>query len=317
MLKLTGYIEVGKYRFNKFDKVQIESTWENFTDNATFSVPRKLKFEGKKIAEGESLFSKGDEVKIYLGFDYNYSLVFKGFVSKIKPGIMITFTCEDEMYKLKQKNITKSYKSVTLKQLLTDIQPYPVQAVDVQLGKFRVNDTTAAKVLEFIREEYGLYCWFRQGKLYAGLAYQLELSKRHVFRFGHNIIDSENLQFESKDAVPMKVKAVSINSKNEKIEIQEPENAEADAELRTLYKYNVDKATLRHCAKEFLQATRYSGFSGDFETFGGLNIQHGDVAVMQDTEHPDKNGNYLIKKTVTTAGSEGFFQSIYLHSRVK
>lgn len=317
MLIKTGYIIVGKYRFNRFKSVDIESSWENFTDTATVVVPRRVAYEGATIQEAEKFFKVGDKIEIWLGFDHNNEQLFTGYIAKIKPQQgQITFHCDDEMWQLKKGSISKSYASVSLKQLLTDIVPFPVEAENLQLGKFRINGATAADVLKALREGYGIYSWFRAGKLYAGFAYKISLSKRHVFRFGHNIVEADDLFFTEKDAVPLKVRAISINSKNEKIEINVPENPDADAEQRTFYKYNVDKATLKKCAEEFIQKNRWTGFQGGFVSFGQPACRHGDIAVIQDPQHKDRDGTYLIRKVTISSNNEGYFQTISLHQRI-
>ena len=315
MKQVTGYIVVGKYKFLGFHSVRIESSWENFTDRASLSISRVSRLK-TRTQESYTLMKRGDKVEIWLGFNHINEKKFTGYITSITPrSDMVQIECEDEMYQLKKNPITKSYKSVSLSQLLRDIQPYPVDAENVELGRFRINHATPIKVLEELRNQYGFYSWFRDGVLYSGFAYKPELSKRHVFQFGANILDDDTLTYSDNEAIPIQVHAVSVQRDNTRIEIDYPKEVE-EADKRTLYVYNVGEAALQVAAKAFAEKARYNGFTGGFQSFGG-DCRHGDVAVLQDPLHQDRNGAYLIRAVTTTSGVNGYFMDIQLHQRVK
>lgn len=305
-------IQIGDYTFKYVQSAQVESTWEMLTDTATITVPRKLSFQGESIAQGESLFRKGDAVTIRSGYDGVLNPLFAGFISSIKPGTLLTFECQDAMWLCKQKTVTQSYKQVTLRELLTDISPIPFTAVDVSLGQFRITKATVAEVLEELRKTYGLYSWVRDGHLYAGLAYRAEDRAAKVFRFTHNIIDSD-LEYERGDDVGIRVQAISMLPNNTKIEI---EVGDPDGEQRTLHYYNLDEATLRETATREITRLKYEGYRGSFEAFGEPHVRHGDLAVIQDPTYPDREGTYLIRKVVYSTGTGGIRQSITLDRKV-
>ena len=51
--------------FDFVNEVEIETSYENLTDTAKITIPRKLNFDGKPIAVGvDSIFKRGDSVKI-------------------------------------------------------------------------------------------------------------------------------------------------------------------------------------------------------------------------------------------------------------
>jgi hypothetical protein len=301
---------------------EINNSWEDRTDTAKMTIPKKIGFKDengnrlkKDIAGGtDPAFKRGDSVEIYLGYSLNMDLRFSGFISKITPKLPIEIECEDIMWKLKQVTVTKSYTSVTLKQLLTDILPagIPFQAVDVGLGKFRITRATVVQVFEELQKTYGLEVWARDGKIYAGLAYVPELRIDHKFRFQRNIIE-DSLAYQNGDDVKIKVKAISIAPDNKKTEY---ETGDPDGETRTLHFYNVSQADLKKLAEEELPKLKYTGFAGGFTTFGEPFVRHGDGATLQDPKLPERDGTYLVKNVKTSFGTGGIRQEIDIDRKI-
>ena len=312
MKAVNAIIDIGDYRFRYVQEVEIESTWELLTDGGSITIPRKLSFRGKSIAQGASLFKKGDPVKIQMGYDEVYDTVFTGYLSGIKPKLNLEFKIQDAMWLLKQKAVTQSYKKVTLSQLLTDISPIPFEAVDVNLGQFRISKATVAQVLEELRKAYGLYSWVRDGTLFAGLAYRAVGRQSVVFRFEHNIIEDE-LEYLRGDDVGIKVKAISMLPDNKKIEI---EVGDTEGDQRTLHFYNLSEKELKATAEREIERLKYEGYRGSFLSFGQPHVRHGDIAIIQDNKFPDKAGSYLIKKVTYSIGVNGYRQQIYLDKKV-
>lgn len=312
MKALNTEISIGDYQFNYVNQAEVESTWELLTDTCEITVPRKLSFDGKAIVQGESLFKRGDQVTVKSGYDGVLNTLFTGYVSAIKPGTNLIFMCEDAMWKLKQQTITRSYKEVTLKQLLADICPIGFEVPDVNLGQFRISHATPAQVLEELRKTYGLQSFVRDGVLYSGLAYWPSDQQSSVFRYQYNIID-DDLEYQRIDDVQIKVRAVSMLEDNTKLEV---EVGDPDGDLRTLTFYNLNEADLKETAEREAERLRYEGYRGSFETFGEPFVRHGDIAIIQDPTYPDREGSYLIKKVVYSTGVSGYRQNIFLDRKI-
>ncbi len=109
---------------------------------------------------------------------------------------------------------------------------------------------------------YGFYSWFRNGTLYAGLAYwpELQQSPAPKFEFNHDIIEHD-LTYQDEQSVRVKVRAVSINRDNTKTEV---ELGDPEGEQRTLTYYNVTKKELTEFATRDLEKFRYTGYRGSF-----------------------------------------------------
>lgn len=307
MYKLTSNISIDKYKFIGVVSLEINSGWDNFTDTCTITVPGKTEFEGKSIS---SLIKRGMKVTIELGYDDENELIFSGFVRTVKADVPIEILCEDNMYLLKQNNISKTYPAKTpLKTILNDISiGFKFNATEVNLGKLRINNTSSALVLDELKNDYGLVAYFKGETLYVGIPYWADTTKEHFFSFQKNIIEN-NLSYMLKDDIEYKVVAVSIDTNNEKIEVSEPENGTGDQ--RTFYFYDVTEADLKTLAKNELEKLRFDGYRGTFTTFGKPTVRHGDIVNIKDEKY-NRIGKYLVKSVVTTFGIDGYRQEIEL-----
>lgn len=301
--------------FDFVNQVEIETSYENLTDTAKITIPRKLNFDGKPIAVGvDSIFKRGDTVKIELGYFPDLRTVFEGYVSKVNPKTPIVLECEDKMFILKTTIISKYSKtSVTLKNLLTDIIGDVVEfrtLLDVELGSFKVSNASVAKVLDTLKSDYGFYSYFVNGVLNVGLAADSSDTQTIEYKFEENIIDDSSLEYQRSEDMRLKVKAVSINSSdNSKIEV---EVGDEDGALKTFYTQNATLEGLRQFANLKLTEWKYEGFSGSFTTFGEPYVRHGDTAKLISDKFPEKNGLYEVVSVKRLLGMDGYKQDIEL-----
>jgi hypothetical protein len=307
MYRLTCKIIIGDYQFDFVNEVEIVSTWQRLTDTCTIKLPRRIAWKDKKLRD---LIKRGDKVEVWLGWDFEDKLEFRGYVSEIGSKIPTEIKCEDGMWPLKQTNVTKAWRSVSLKTMLREILPASVELVTVgaELGPFRISKVSVAKVLEKLRELYGFCAFFRQGVLYVGFPYSLTKEERRVYQFEKNII-SDNLVYRREDDVKLKVRAISIQPNGTKIE---KEFGDPDGEERTLHFYHLSEGQLKASAEEEMKRLRYTGYRGSFEAFGQPECLHGDVAVISGGEYPERAGEYLVDKVTTRFGLNGFKREIEL-----
>ena len=135
MFRLTCDIQIGSFIFKGVTEVEIQSSWDTITDVATITFPRKLSFKNKNIGSGtDPLIKKGDLVDIKLGYDDKNTSLFKGYVRSVSADTPIQIECEDEAFTLKKGEITKTYRDVTLKQLLKDVMSIQIGAQPDNVG---------------------------------------------------------------------------------------------------------------------------------------------------------------------------------------
>lgn len=311
MKRLTSYIKIGKFSFKGVVNLRIEKSWEMLTSICEITIPRKLSFQGNDIATGDNpLLKKGDKVLIQLGYDSENETEFIGYIRDIKVATPIVITCEDSAFLLKQSAKTISFEKTTLKELLAKILPSGMEheALDINLGQFRLQNATAAKVLEELKNEYNLVSFFKGEKLFVGFAYPPSRTiKTLKFQFGRNVIN-DDLDYRKEDEVKITVKAISMLPNNQKIEITE---GDSDGDIRTYHYYDLQESDLRKMAKEEISQLRKSGWQGNFLAFGQPFLQHGDVVELIDKKL-DRRGSYLVKRTVVTFGTGGYRREIHL-----
>ena len=322
MKLLRSQITINGYYFDFVNEVEVNSSWDMVTDTAKIIIPKKLTFEGKPIVAGlNSLFKRGDPVEINLGYGETLHNVFSGYISAIKPKLPIEITCDDQMYLLKKKLVTpKAYKSITLKNLLTELVgttlPFETN-FDLVMENFRIgSNLTVAQVLEDIRKYYGVVSFVREGKLYVGFAYLEKLRVEHKFDFQKNVVSTDDLEYRRLDDIKLKVKATSITTGDKKKKKIEIELGDPDGETRTLHYYNKTEEQLRQIAQQELVKLKYEGYFGSFEAFGEPFVQHSDVAVITNQKLPETEGKYLVKSVNRTFGQGGYRQKIQLDRKI-
>lgn len=343
MLRLQSKITFTKsdgreFYFDFCHLVETEESWENYTKTAKITVPRKVKDKGKNLFEGnDAIFKRGDKIKIELGYFPKLRTVFTGYISKVGSTIPCEIQCEDEMFLLKNTRCTYPRKrglvttgknghalkkpkvisaAITLNDLLGNILPDEVQyeCLDVNLGSFRATDASVSAILDALKSDYGLFSYFRDGKLYVGFPSNAARSNTENFTFEETIINENELEWQQAEDINIKVKAISMQPDNTKKEV---EVGDSDGAQRTCYTYNATTAGLKEFANLKLGEIKYTGFVGDLETFGEPFVRQGDIAHITSKKLPERDGNYLIKDVKRKFGVDiGYRQFLGLDVRV-
>ena len=120
MYVLCSKIEIKSKKTWLFDKivsVEVVRDTESLTDTCVVELPRKVKWQGESTIP----IGRGDEITVWLGYDGNLQLAFRGFITAVGTKNPVRIECEDEMFKLKQIEAKKkAYKSVNLETLLKE-----------------------------------------------------------------------------------------------------------------------------------------------------------------------------------------------------
>lgn len=312
-------ITIGSLVLRSVSSLEITSTWRELADVAKITIPNRGVIrtgQNDRNVEIDRLVKVGDPVRVELGYNGNSNTEFVGYVTNIKPGTPIELECEDEVWQLKRSGlITKSYANTTLKKLLQDvvIDTRFTTVPNVSIENYLVENATKAQVLQELREKYGLAIYYRLGKLYAGLPYSDRIDRKQKLVINRNVIE-ENLDYRKAEDVRLRVKIVSIQPDNKKVEY---ETGDQDGEVRTLHYYNIsDKATLISLAKSELEKYKFTGYRGDVTTFGIPFLEHGEVITLEEPRFAERSGRYLIEKVTTTFGTEGFRRKVELGIKV-
>lgn len=313
MFILISSLVIGNYSFAKAKSIVIERGIHQVGATAKIVMPTKAIHKGE-VVELAKVLKQEDKVEIRLGYEGVYEgLEFSGFVKRIQEGRPLVLECEDNIYKLRQKNYLKSWKNTTLAEvvqyLLKDTEiALQSKVPNVKLKTFYLKNVNGAEALMKLKEEYGLSAYFNtEGKLYVGLAYT---NWRNSVRYNllKNVIHSR-LKFRKADDIKLKVKAVHIKGDNTKTEV---EVGAKDGALRTFYFYDIEsKQALKDAANEKLQKYRYDGYEGAINTF---LIPYCAPNMAANVVDPDfgRDGKYFIEKVKTTFSRSGARREIAL-----
>lgn len=311
----------GSILIDKVNYVYIKHSRLDMIDTAEVKLASKYIYKGEYKAMTE-IIKNGDEIEIYAGYDGNLIKEFSGYIANIKRSTPLVLTCEDEMYKLKREDVKpKSWKSTTLKSVveyLAGTRSVSGSIPGITLAPFYIKGKlTKLKVLEQLRSQYGIDIYFRNGVLYAGYPYQDSevFHEKALYHIGYNTIEPNELQYRSKEDIRVKVKVISMQSDNTKLET---EIGDVDGELRTIHLYNVPKSTIKERGEEELKIFKFDGYKGSMKAFAIPVCQHGMIAEIDDEDAPDQNSGYFIDQTVFEAGIEvGLRRSAYLGRRAE
>ena len=302
--------------FTFVNALEIERTWKKLTGTCKVTLPRNLRVLNGDIND---IIKRGGQVKVWLGYDGNLSLEFVGYVSRIDARVPFVVECEDEMWKLKQTNISKTYRSVTIKQLISDIYPGKFNVTDFALGPYRIDRASASVVLDDLQKNYNVYSYFTYdaaGKptLNVGLGgYDFKkISTRHVYNMMVNVVEND-LVFRRADENKMRVVATSTGKKGVviKTEIGDPEGEEIKVDKRGLTKTALDRLALAE-----LQKRKFDGYKGSLTSFGVPQAKHNDIGIVQSPEYPERNGAYVIDSVKINFNMSGYRRIVELGIKV-
>lgn len=329
MLRLTSRITIGDYTFNNCVDIEISSSWEDMTDTCTITIPRKVKWIDKDLAVGtEAALSVGDPVTVELGYDFNYSTYFQGYITSIGAKTPVTIECQDAFWFLKQCSGRFTLgKGTTLKNVLDEIQEvylassiYATHRADItfeplantQVGTVRANNVSMAFVLSSLQKKMGIVSFMRNNTLYSGLAYYEDQRNIIDRQFDYNITEDSMEQKKAEDTkIKLTVKAID----NKNLAPVEVGDAEGDT-ITYLVSGVTTQAQMRTRGEAELPRYKFDGWNGGFTTFGDVYIKHGDVIDLTDLVIKDRNGRFFVKKVTTKFGESGFRNIVTLHKKL-
>ena len=281
------------FGIKRVGSVRIEGGWDMLTDTATITLPRNVSaFNRDDGIKG--LFRRGDKVTIDLGYDNVNNTEFIGYLTEIGSDIPVSLKCEDSMWLLKQVPVNLVY-SGTLSGLLQKILPEGMEyeAADIKLQSLKLAKTTVSKVLSWLKDNYGIYSYFKGEKLISGKVY-LDDTETVKLDFNRNIKTS-NLKYVRADELSLKVTCTSIrpDASNVSVTVGDSEGDESKFE----YWGNHTEAELKEIANLMLEKLKIDGYTGDLTTWGVPFIQHGMIIDLFSQEYPERDGQHYVDRT--------------------
>lgn len=318
----------GKIQFDIVKSIQIESTAEKLIDTAKVELPREFKNarmndDGYSIAKKNlvEIIKKGDKIKIEAGYNGRLHREFEGYISSIGAEIPIVLECEDEMYKLKNGPLLNlSFASISLKGLLQKIASgYEIEALEMPLGKMLIENATAYKVLEKLKSDYGVRCFFKGKTIHAGLAVDMKPQKVHEFNFKENIRSSSDLKYQQRDGRKILLKGESLQKGGKKpVKYEYGDKGESEVTLHA--PVGLNQTELKDYVEKYYHSKVYDGLEGSVDGWGEPRVKTGDSVQIIDPNYPDgyRDGQYYVEGVTTTIdGSSGFKRQNKLSFKIK
>jgi len=342
--------DVKKFYFNKVQSCNIKSSWDTMTDTAEIVLPNYF-IKSNRFNFIKSNIVRGQKIEIELGYASKLVLCFTGYIKKITTDSPFTIFAEDYAYVLKQKTITSWSKKVnTVKTLLTDLKAelnisFPMNIlstkIDMNVGAFEVRDETIIAVLDRLKSKnLSLLSFFRNGELFVGspsfLAAEFPSKyggNEYNFWFDGELVNIKynNLIWNDETDIRQVIKGVIIKTDNSSTivfayyhnSVPTITTTQPDGNMITHFEYNISQTDMNKMLLEELQQINYTGWHGNFTTFGdkiydgiGEAVEHGDKVYLRSYKEPEKSGKYLVKEVEINFGVDGYERIITLDRKL-
>ncbi len=297
-LNQVSQISIGKLTFKNVNNIEIKQSVNELSDTAVITLPRFF----KKLNDKYPLdyIKYGDKVVINFGYkEFGIEKQYEGFVRYIGSDAPIVITC-DQLYPLRQNNFVASFKTATLRQILTTITKgtmiKKVECPDVNLGKYLINNSSTYQVLEKIKEEFGFFVRVYGTVLHVGWAWDWRpgYSKKHIYHFQKNVKDPNGLTYQRKDAFNVRVRVKVRNAKG-KASYVEVGSKEKNATVYTIDYAASSEKVAKQIADSRLKKSVYDGYVGNIKGFGYPIVNAGDSIEIINNREPYRQGTYLVE----------------------
>lgn len=323
---LTSDIKISGIKL-KPNKVVWNSSVDNFVDTCTISLPRRpylnnlykedvniIREDQNEKKKRKSLLNIGDKVVVLLGYNGTNLKRFEGFIRRVNTGVPMEVECEGYCSQLYDIIFSKTYNTVLVKELLTDL----IKGTDIKLSKeipeiplrnVRFKNASGVQVLQWLKKECNLSVYFNFDELYVGTMYG-KIQDRVKAKIGWNIISDNDFKERKVD---QNVKIV-IQEKNDKGEVKRTKSDQRkySSEKLVKVKSNIPSNFLKEIANRLQTKENYKGFEGNILMFLEPYVNKGMVMELHGGMFPEKSGDYFVQAVNGEFGENGGRQNVTL-----
>ena len=311
-VRMNSEVHIGGYLIESgIHSCKIEASRKNMSVTAEIKIPNYQGVLDQNI-------KVKDEVVIKLGYNDELYEEFRGYVTEIKPNTPLVIHCEDKMFLLKEERVkAKSWKSVTLKKLLSDlVGQFEGEVPDKTYTEYRIKpDQTTAMILQELKDENLLDIFFQTNEgegdiqLFAGYAYDRNEGTVD-YHLQKNVPSNQtNLIFKRKG--DRKVGVVGLSKQNDGSEIKVEKGDEIGEQIKIEIP-GITKSELTTHVDHALKISDFEGYYGKIVSFGQPIVKHGMIANIIDEKFPERGGKYTIESVSVTYGPSGFRRDVEL-----
>lgn len=322
MFQMTAAISIGNFKPITATSVKWARNVDNYCDSAMIQLPAQARLkrgDQVKMVQTNSELSEGMPVTIRLGYNGNNKVRFRGFIKRINFAVPLEVECEGYSYLLRKLSFTKSYSSVTVKQLLEDVVAgtdikLSSQIPNIPLKNIRFKNVNGYEILDYLKEKCLLSSYFNFDELYVGLKY-LENKTEVRFRLGWNTVKSNDLKFQDKRELA-DVKIILEKSQLDGLKKYASSGPKDGAVKKMDIRHITDQSILDAIANEQKAKLSQAGYEGKITAFAEPYAEPGMVAVITDRLYPERTGRYFIEGVSGDFGPSGGRQKIQIGIRL-
>lgn len=298
----------------------VKKSVTDFFDTAEITLPlnpylRRDNSDGTLIERRNIVLNTGDKVSISMGYDDEMNNIFEGFIARIDKSVPMKLYCEGYAFLLRDVIFNRSYNSVSLVQLLSDltrgtdirISPHTAQLTIPQVA-FR--NTPAVKVLEWIEKELLCRVWFDGRMLYAGASLYAIPKSTTRFKLGYNTVKDDSLRQDTqahKVAISVVEKEKTGTTKRVK-DVARKYSATREIRIRP----GTPELFKRAVAAELQELENNRGFQGSITTFLLPFVDKAFTVDIADDLYPERAGRYFAESVQHSFSPSGGRQTIKL-----
>jgi hypothetical protein len=324
-----------KYSFRGgINEVEIRKSINDIIDTAFLKLPslskilensKGIELKGnlpQSSIETGALFKYGDRISIYLGYNDDLKLEFKGFIKSVNYSVPTLIECIGYAKQL-NKALTKSWRITSVKEVVefitagTDISISDfVYIQDIPLARFVINQKTGLQVLQDLKQNQRLTACFINDVLYVGLP-QIPKTGTVKLRLGWNVVRDDKLKNKDLSNRPLMVVFICSgeNQKKENRIIFKVGESGGDVITETIPNITSLEVLKSLAEQKFLQR-KNPGLSGDLTCFMQPYCAPFYTAEIIDKKYAVRTGHYFISATLVKFGVNGGRRTISISSKL-
>ncbi|MBP1630873.1 MAG: hypothetical protein H6Q15_1766 [Bacteroidetes bacterium] len=334
-------VTIGKVSFHGINSginaIEIFQSVKELSSTAKITIP--LNYKSKENKGVLDYIKVGDKTSIALGYNDSINTEFTGYVTSISATTPLVIEVDDDWYLFKKtKQINKSWKKTTLKEVLTFcFKGYTIDCPNIDLtGGFIINNTTPYEAIKGLKESYGFFTKLdeKNKKIRCFWGYDFDGFSKHTYVFGTRDADKlkslfqrglspnvakSNLTFTKEDDIKLHItaKAKQRTGKEIKVTIGSKDNNATKRTLTFGSEITTEKA-LKEKAEQELKRLSFNGYRGTIIGYGHPQTQAGDNILIVDVDNKEREGEYLIESVkIEYSVSNGFRRTNTLSYKIR
>lgn len=299
--------------------IEIVKSIKNLADTAVINMPAFCM--NKRIDYENNVIKRGSKVNIYLGYDENLKLEFKGYVREVITGESLRIECEDDLFIFRKDVKNKQFKPVTVKQVakyICDQINSEIQVVcdfDLAYDKFIIHEATGFDVLKKLQEDTGSDVFFlsTQNELHIRAMYTNIPTLGAISFSPQANVEKINLEYQDTPdrKVQIVIKGTDLKGKYREIQYGNMSGEKFEFTMNTMPNESMEAR-----AKMEFDRMMKPGYKGSIDGWLIPYVEPGHTVWYEDEDFPEQAGAYLAEATRVEFNENGGKRTIHFGIRL-